>query len=122
MRLFRFLAANAAAAFRFLWRWAEPLHPLALRFLTATVRRLLSGKALESLVMIVVQAGQYANLDNEQRRQYAIAQVGAYLKGEGIAATDAEVALLVELVYHWVKTHRPGHLAPPPVHLSRRAL
>lgn len=121
MRIFRFAWANAHAAAAFLWRWAEPLHPLSLRFLSPLVRRLLSSLHLESLMKIVIQAGQFANLDNEQRRAYAVAQVGAYLRGEGIEATDAEVALVVELVYHWVKKHWGAHLTPPPVNLSRRA-
>jgi hypothetical protein len=120
MRFLRFLWANTADALAFLWRWSEPLHPLALRFLSPAVRRALAGTHLDSLVKIILQAGQFANLDNEQRRQYAIAQVTAYLKGEGIETNFREVVLLVELVYHWVKKHWGDHLTPPPVNLSRR--
>jgi hypothetical protein len=120
MRFLRFLRANTAGALAFLWRWSEPLHPLALRFLSPKVRQALASTHLDSLVKIIVTAGQFANLDNEQRRQYAIAQVTAYLKGEGIETRSHEVALLVELVYHWVKKHWGFALTPPPVNLSRR--
>ena len=84
-------------------------------FLPAPVRTLLGAAATRAaLLEIVAAAARYANLSPEERRLRALAAVGEWLGARGIALSSHERALLVELLYGWLKRRRPQEIAPPP--------
>jgi hypothetical protein len=84
-------------------------------FLPAPVRNLLgTASSRAALLEIVAAVARYANLSNEERRQCALAAVGEWLAARGIALSGHERALLVELLYGWLKRRRPQTVAPPP--------
>ncbi len=84
-------------------------------FLPAPVRTLLAAAATRAaLIEIVSRVARYANLSNEERRQRALTAVGEWLRARRIELADQELALLVELVYGWIKRRRPGRIVPPP--------
>jgi hypothetical protein len=98
------------------WR----LSPWLSAFLPRTVRGILSAASRrKELIELVTQVSRYANLSNEERRKRALQVVGTWLRSRGIDLSDHELALLVELLYGWVKRHRKSAIVPPPVPFGR---
>ena len=90
-------------------------------FLPAPVRTLLATAAPRAeLIEVVGATARYANLSNEQRRLCALAAVGDWLRARRIDLTEQERALLVELLYGWIKRRRPGRIVPPPARFGPR--
>src|SRR5687767_2390516 len=90
-------------------------------FLPAPVRTLLATASTRvELMEIVSRVARYANLSREERRLRALTAVGEWLRARGIDLADQEVALLVELVYGWIKRRRPGRIVPPPAGFGSR--
>jgi hypothetical protein len=84
-------------------------------FLPAPVRTLLAAASPRGEVIeIVSRIARYANLSPQERRLRALAAVGEWGSARGIELGEQERALLVELVYGWIKRRRPGRIVPPP--------
>jgi hypothetical protein len=85
-------------------------------FLPAPVRTLLATASTRGeLIAIVSRIARYANLSPEERRLRALAALGEWGSARQIDLADQERALLVELVYGWIKRQQPGRIVPPPV-------
>lgn len=99
---------------RLLVSWYWRLGPGLAAFLPARVRALLAAPALRAdLIRIVRDISEYADLPNGERRELALDTAGTWLRAHGFDLTDHELALLIELVYGWVKRHRPGGTPSP---------
>ena len=108
------LAAGATAA-----TWLRREAAAVLRHVPRPVAALLRDPALRNaLGRLILQVAGYANLTNEQRRQRALQLVRAWLEHHGVHLSDSELALLVELLYAWVKREFPAQIAPEPLDLG----
>lgn len=106
------LVGEAVVRFRWLFGLAEAYLPKA-------VAAILSHHQLaDELFIRLVQVGQYANLTNEQRREYARHEFESFLVAKGIHLPEREVNLLLELVFGRVK-NEDVKLAPPPLDWTR---
>jgi hypothetical protein len=74
----------------------------------------------EVVAQFILEVGQFQNLTNEERRIRVITLVGTWLRGRGIPLKDAQLALLVEVVYSWVKQKRGRELKSTPLVWGRR--
>lgn len=97
---------------------------IALPFLAGAIgpalRRILTDTVLRTVVLNLIRtAAQAANLTPAQRKHWVTEQLRAFLAKEGLDLSEAQMNLLVELVYNWLKHHHPGAIAPPPVSLVR---
>jgi hypothetical protein len=86
------------------WR----LGPGLTAFLPSRVRALLAAPSMRAdLAHIVAGVAGYSHLSNSERRDLALDLVAHWLRKHGFDLTDHELALLVELLYGWVKRRRP---------------
>jgi len=86
------------------WR----LGPGLTAFLPSRVRALLAAPSMRAeLAQIVASVAGYSHLSDSERRELALEFVAHWLQRHGCDLTDHELSLLVELIYGWVKRHRP---------------
>jgi hypothetical protein len=94
------------------WR----LGPGLTAFLPRRVRALLAAPSIRTeLIWIVTEVAGHFSLSNPERRVVALECVAAWLLQHGFDLPDHELSLLVELLYGWVKRHRPHMIIPPPL-------
>ncbi len=87
------LLATAARALRLLWRFRAALSPA---------------------VEIIREAGQFANLTAEQRRDYVLTLLRKWMNERAEWLSDQQLALLVELAYSFAKPAFGSEFAPKP--------
>jgi hypothetical protein len=94
------------------WR----LGPGLSAFLPCPVRALLAAPGTRAeLIRLVSDVAGCFLLTNAERREQAILDVGDWLREHDLALHDRDLALLVELLYGWLKRHRPQVVAPTPL-------
>jgi hypothetical protein len=98
---------------------------IVLPFLSGAIgpalHRILTDTVLRTVVLNLIRtAAQAANLTPAQRKHWVLEQLRAFLAKEGFELSEAQLNLLVELVYNWLKHTHPSAIAPAPVSFVRK--
>jgi hypothetical protein len=89
--------------------------------LSSGIRRILKDGPLREVVLSVIQtAAQAANMNAADRKAYAFGRLREFLDRQGIALSDSELNLLIEIVYGWLRRTKPGAIAPQPFSMGHR--
>lgn len=95
--------------------------PALTRYLLSAVSLFLKTKPLfETIGRLIFEAAQFANLTAEQRRGYVMDQARLWLNHHGIRVTDQQLALLVEILYGWVKQQHGARFSDKPLDWTGR--
>lgn len=90
--------------------------PAILKYATSLISLWFKAKPLfERIGRLIVEAATFANLTAEQRRGYVTDQARHWLDHYGIRLTDQQLALVIEILYGYLKQTKGHRFAPKPL-------